>query len=82
MILNASWTAYVVGEMHRFRISGAELAKECGYTPAYLSTVLNGNKDFKLPNSADLVKKKILTCLEDMKAERMKEVEGDADDED
>lgn len=47
-ILNEDWTADVVGRMHRCRISNAQLAKESGYSAAYLSTVLNGNKDLSV----------------------------------
>jgi len=43
---NEDWTADVVGKLHKYRISSATLAKECNYAPAYLSTVLNGRKDF------------------------------------
>ena len=38
------WTAEVTGRMHRARITGQQLAAECGYSAAYLSTVLNGKK--------------------------------------
>lgn len=46
-LLNEDWTAEVVGRMHRCRISNLQLAEECGYSAAYLSTVLNGNNDIK-----------------------------------
>ncbi len=57
-ILNADWTVDIVGQMHKYRITNAQLAQECdnsrgesygktGYTPAYLSAVLNGRKQFK-----------------------------------
>ncbi len=42
---NDDWTADVVGQMHKYRISNVQLAAACGYTPAYLSTVLNRNDD-------------------------------------
>lgn len=38
------WTAEVVGRMHTARITGQMLATECGYSAAYLSTVLHGKK--------------------------------------
>lgn len=38
------WTAEVVGRMHAARITGQLLAEKCGYSAAYLSTVLNGRK--------------------------------------
>lgn len=39
-----NWIADVVGRMHVAGITGQQLAKECGYNPAYLSMVLHGNK--------------------------------------
>ena len=44
------WTAEVVGRMHDAHITGQQLADECGYSAAYLSTVLNhkrGNEQTK-----------------------------------
>lgn len=38
------WTAEVVARMHTARITGQELADECGYNATYLSTVLHGHK--------------------------------------
>lgn len=35
------WTAEVVGRMHAAHISGGALAAEAGYSPGWLSTVLN-----------------------------------------
>lgn len=35
------WTAEVVGRMHAAHISGSVLATEAGYSPGWLSTVLN-----------------------------------------
>lgn len=45
--LNEEWTARVVGRMHKYRISRAELASKCHYSLTYISLVLNGNKEFK-----------------------------------
>lgn len=42
--INEPWTANVVGRMHRYGIKGDELARKCGWTPQYLSMVLNGKK--------------------------------------
>ena len=42
--MEGDWTAEVVGRMHAARITGQQLAAKCGYTAAYLSTVLNGKK--------------------------------------
>lgn len=44
---NEDWTADVVGRMHKYRITNVQLAEACDYTPAYLSTVLNGKKTFE-----------------------------------
>ena len=38
------WTAEAVGRMHTARITGRMLAKECGYSEAYVSVVLNGKR--------------------------------------
>lgn len=40
----AQWTADLVGEMHLHKISALMLAKEVGWNPKYLSTVLNGHR--------------------------------------
>lgn len=37
----AQWTADVVGEMHRNKITSKMLAKAIGWNPKYLSQVLN-----------------------------------------
>lgn len=38
---NEDWTADVVRQMHKYRISNPQLAAACGYSAAYVSTVLN-----------------------------------------
>lgn len=38
------WTADIVGGMHLNGIKALELAREIGWNPKYLSTVLNGHK--------------------------------------
>lgn len=76
IVLNEEWTAYVVGEMHKFRIKNTELANECGYGAPYLSTVLNGKKGFMSDGGAQKTKEHILAALEKIKAERMKDVEN------
>lgn len=40
----AEWTAEIVGRLHLFKISKKELADELGYTPEYVSMVLNGHR--------------------------------------
>lgn len=62
-LLNEDWTAEVVGRMHRCRISNLQLAEECEYSAAYLSTVLNGNKVFENSQAKEKTKKRIITGL-------------------
>lgn len=62
-ILNEDWTADVAGRMHRCRITNAQLAQESGYSAAYLSTVLNGNKDLSAEGK-EQTKDKIFKALE------------------
>lgn len=57
------WTAEVVGRMHTARITGQMLADKCGYSAAYLSTVLNGKK------GNDQTKKRILDALAALETE-------------
>lgn len=42
--MSGDWTAEIVGRMHTARITRRQLAAKCGYSAAYLSTVLNGKK--------------------------------------
>jgi len=62
-ILNEDWTADVVGRMHRFKIKNEQLAQECGYTAAYLSTVLNGKKELS-DKGKEETKDRIFKALE------------------
>lgn len=62
-LLNEDWTAEVVGRMHRCRISNLQLAEECGYSAAYLSTVLNGNKVFENDEAKEKTKNRIIEGL-------------------
>lgn len=62
-LLNEDWTADVVGRMHRCRISNAQLAEECNYSAAYLSTVLNGNKVFENDEAKEKTKIRIMEGL-------------------
>lgn len=57
--LNEPWTGHVVGRMHTYGIKGEELAIKCGYTPQYLSMILNGKKKFT-SNEAKLNAKKVI----------------------
>lgn len=40
----AQWTGQIVGEMHLKGVSKKDLADHMGYTPEYVSMVLNGHK--------------------------------------
>ena len=61
--MNEPWTANVVGRMHRYGIKGDELARRCGYSPQYLSMVLNGKKEFSSDSSRLKVRRKIFESL-------------------
>ena len=39
------WKADEVARMHIAKITNKRLAAECGYTPEYVSMVLNGHRD-------------------------------------
>lgn len=41
------WTAEVVAQLHLHKLTIKQLAEEAGYTPEYLSMVLNGHRDPK-----------------------------------
>lgn len=55
--MQLDWTAEVAGRMHLARITGKQLAEECGITNTYLSTVLHGKK------GSEKTKKHILAAL-------------------
>ena len=76
MQFNEDWTADVVGRMHKYKIKNIELAKECNYSDAYLSTVLNGNKDLT-EKAKEETKNRILDALDRLIAQR-EEAKGDA----
>jgi len=73
-ILNEDWTAECVAQMHKYRITGVQLAEECnnpygerydktGYSPAYLSQVLNGRKKFESEDAKENTKRTIVAAL-------------------
>lgn len=39
------WTAELVARMHLAKVTKKQLAEEAGYTPEYVSMVLNGHRD-------------------------------------
>lgn len=67
--INEPWTGNVVGRMHTYGIKGEELADKCGYSPQYLSMVLNGKKDFKSEEAKMNCKKVILDGLTTLEKE-------------
>ena len=77
--LNEEWTAEVVGRMHRYRITRAELASKCHYTQTYLSLVLNGVKEFSSEKAKEKTKLKILKNLELIEADILKEIREEED---
>ena len=90
-VLNKDWTADVVGRMHKFRISNTELAARCVYKEAgdgttksyshqYLSTVLNGRKEFESEESERKTREVIQSALDVLIAERMADAEGAGND--
>lgn len=88
LVLREDWTAHVAGQMHKYRISNSELAGRCvwktdadgkvkTYSPAYLSTVMNGSKVFENDSAAQRTKEIILSALDELISERIKEAEDD-----
>lgn len=59
------WTANVVARMHLAKVTTKRLAEESGYTPEYVSMVLNGHRDTESAKTA------ILAALDKLEAERM-----------
>lgn len=49
------WTANVVARMHLAKVTTKRLAEESGYTPEYVSMVLNGHRDTESAKAAILV---------------------------
>ena len=43
----AQWTADIIGQMHINKATGKALAEKLGYTPEYVSAVLNGKREPK-----------------------------------
>lgn len=91
LTLNEDWTAHVAGQMHKYRITNVELAGRCvygvdkdgekkTYSPQYVSTVMNGKKEFESDDAAQKTKECILSALDELIAEKLKEVEDGSDD--
>lgn len=60
----AQWTGEVIGEMHMAKISNRDIAREMGVTPAYVSMILNGDRE---PNRAE---ERVRGALERLKAQK------------
>ncbi len=67
--MNEPWTANVVGRMHRYGIKGEELANKCGYSPQYISMVLNGKKQFASEEAKSRAKRIIFNGLHQVERE-------------
>lgn len=57
------WTAEVVAKMHLNKITARQLAEKTGYTPEYISMILNGHRD------TQSAKTTILAALDQLAAE-------------
>ncbi len=55
-------TADVAGRMHLSNITNKQLAEEAGYTPEYVSVVLNGHRDTEGAKTTILTALERLTC--------------------
>lgn len=78
--LNDDWTANVVGRMHKFRITNVQLAEECNYSAAYLSTVLNGKKEFESEESKQKTMNIILDALNRLESKIVGQTDADGND--
>ena len=56
----AQWTADIIGQMHIHKVTGKALAEKLGYTPEYVSAVLNGKRE---PKNAEQIFRKGLDEL-------------------
>ena len=57
------WTGRLVGKMHNEKVTYEELGKELGWTKAYVSMILNGNRKpdgirEKMENAVDAIIKR------------------------
>ena len=74
-VLREEWAAFVVGRMHRLNVTREELAKRCGYSVPYISTVLNGKKKFESEEAYRKTRNHILRTMEALEREIFKEME-------
>lgn len=68
---NEHWTVEVVGMMHKYRITNKELADRCKLASPYISTVLNGKKEFSSQKAKDRLISKIFSALKEIERERL-----------
>ena len=73
-VLREEWAAFVVGRMHRLNVTREELAKRCGYSVPYISTVLNGKKKFESEEAYMKTRNYILKTMEALEKEILREV--------
>lgn len=59
--MNEEWTGEIISRLHLHGVSHKEFAKRCGYTPTYLSMVLNNKKVF----SSDYSKRRTMKHIFD-----------------
>lgn len=67
--LKEEWTGDIVGRLHYLDATQIELAEHCGYTPEYLSSVLNGKKHFESDYAKRCTKRRIFAALEELERE-------------
>ena len=67
--MKEQWTGNVVGRMHVYGIKADKLARRCGWTPQYLSMVLNGKKQFATEEAKEHVKRIIFDGLSSIEKE-------------
>lgn len=67
--MNEGWTGEIVGRLHEYGIKHKEFAKRCGYTPTYLSMVLNDKKEFSSEYSKRKTMKHIFNTMMELENE-------------
>ena len=72
-----SWTAEIIGQMHMHGFTAKQLAEEVGWTPEYVSYILNGHRN---PKDAEVKLKKALLRLEIRKERREKGLSDDLEE--
>ena len=65
-VLNEDWTCDIISRLHRIRVSHAVFAEKCGYTPQYVSMVLNGKQEFSTEIAKKQTMDRMLACLKSL----------------